>query len=199
MRGCVRRLDANCGCASGQFLIGCCCGPSIQSVSLWPWSAPSSPDGQSSRRCDLLSQLLERDLSLHGFGASSFSRFPRLFGRPARQLEYQLRSPDFFFGGSGFLFRRLDLFYGNTDSLFCGLRCGFDMSSVHRRPLLRLLRVRDAVIAGGRVGDGRVGEVHWLRDVLARHVGQLQPTAAAQGVAALHNITLPGDGSEANV
>src|SRR5439155_920771 len=83
----------------------------------------------------------------------------------------------------GFLFRRLDLFYGNTDSLFCGLRCGFDMGSVHRRTLLRLLRVRDAVIAGGRVGDGRVGEVHWLRDVLARHVGQLQPTAAAHEVA----------------
>ena len=79
----------------------------------------------------MLIQLLQRDLGLHGFRASSFSGFLRFFGRAARQLESQLRPPGFFFGGSGFLFRRLDLFYGNTDCLFCVLRRGFDVGWFH--------------------------------------------------------------------
>ena len=104
-----------------------------------------------------------------------------------------------YFGGSGFLFRRLDLFYGHMDALFCALRCDADVGWVHQRPLLRLLHGHDPVVAGGRVGDGPVRDVHCLRKVLAQHVGQLQPTAGVQGVAALHNITLPGDGCELNV
>jgi hypothetical protein len=70
-------------------------------------------------------------LSLFGFRARSSGFFLRLFGRPARQFEQQLGPPGFFLGSSGFLFRRLDLFHSNTDSLFRLVRRSFDAGWFH--------------------------------------------------------------------